>query len=330
MQDDSGRSLTFRDCVRSCFDTNLTEQRLDLTMGFWDSLRDLFSAGSPRNEKGVDELARRLDLSAERLRSVRLAYRKFSIPKRDGRPRFILEPGEALKNIQRLILRRLLQCLRAHDAANGFERRKSIVTNALPHVGQAVVLRMDVKDFFSSTTAERINLYFRNIGWDQEAAQLLTQLCTYEGKLPQGAPTSPRLSNLVNGLLDARLAALAKKFGASYTRYADDLTFSFAADDRDHIRSIIRATKLILEEEGYRLHTDKKLRIHRRHNRQTITGLVVNERVRLPRRTRRWLRAIEHHAANGRAMTLTPAQLAGWRAFQEMIARQANTSSPRG
>jgi RNA-directed DNA polymerase len=145
------------------------------------------------------------------------------------------------------------------------------------------------------------------------------RLCTNRGYLPQGAPTSPRLSNLVNYGLDARLAGLAARHGAAYTRYADDMTFSFPLDDRTAIRAVIRGTKAILKEHGYALHMKHKLHIRRRHQQQVVTGLVVNDAVRLPRRTRRWLRAVEHRAANGGQATLGPAQLAGWRSLQDMI-----------
>src|SRR5262249_44280484 len=154
---------------------------------------------------------------------------------------------DGLKTIQRRILRRLLGRLRCHPAATGFERGRSIVTNARAHVGKAVVVQMDLKDFFTSTTTRRVRKYFRKTGWNREAADLLIRLCTHQGGLPQGAPTSPRLSNLVNYRLDARLARLAgrrrlydprtgqrigsREIGAKYTRYADDLTFSFQSDD---------------------------------------------------------------------------------------------------
>src|SRR5262249_47463637 len=181
-------------------------------------------------------------------------------------------------------------------------------------------------------------------GWNREAAWLLARLSTYQGGLPQGAPTSPRLSNLVNGRLDARLAKLAAYSGprqyrnlrtgerivgtsnytrATYTRYADDLTFSFDADDPQGIHELIWQVQRIVEQEGYKLHLGKKLKIRRRHQRQLVTGLVVNERVDLPRATRRWLRAVEHRLARGGPATLTPAQLAGWRGLQQMIASQA-------
>ena len=179
---------------------------------------------------GVDELARRLGMAAGELRAVRPRYREFFLPKRSGGTRRILAPDQALKAVQRRILRRLLARLRSHPAATGFERGRSIVTNALPHVGRAVVVRMDLKDFFPSTRAGRVRAYFRRVGWDRAAAGLLTRLCTFEGGLPQGAPTSPRLGNLVNYYLDAQLTRKAARIKGVYTRYADDLTISFYRD----------------------------------------------------------------------------------------------------
>ncbi|MFH1921198.1 MAG: reverse transcriptase family protein, partial [Planctomycetota bacterium] len=280
-------------------------------------------------------------------------YRPFTIPKRSGGQRRILAPDRHLKRLQRSILRRLLARLRAHPAATGFERGKSIVTNARAHQGRAVVLRFDVVDFFPTTSAERLRKYFRRIGWNRPATEILLRLCTYEGGLPQGAPTSPRLSNLANYRLDARLAGMAARLGGVYTRYADDITISLPEEEsesdwtirsgpppifgletnRDKVRFLQAFVRRVVGEEGYRLHRRKKLSVRRRHHRQEVTGLVVNDRVNLPRSTRRWLRAVEHRtrlAQQGqpggdpvKPPTLTPAQLDGWLAFQSMIARQA-------
>lgn len=274
---------------------------------------------------GLMDLSSRLGVSASQLQAIEPTYHRFELPKRNGPPRKIAAPQEPLKRIQGTILRRLLSRLDVHPAVRGFEPGHSIVTNALPHVGKAVVLRMDIREFFTSTTARRVNMYFRIIGWDAEAAVLLTKLCTLDGGLPQGAATSPRLSNLVNYRLDARLGGLAASLGAVYTRYADDMTFSFEADIRDSIRGAIVSTKMILKDFGYRLHQDKKLRVSRRHNRQLVTGLVVNESVNLPRSIRRRLRAVEHHLDNGLPATMTRDQLAGWQALRAMIANQASS-----
>ncbi len=273
--------------------------------------------------KNIKELAKRLDESAETLMRTDPRYHTFTIPKRSGGTRQIHAPKPALKELQRKILHRLLARLRSHPHVTGFERRHSIVTNARTHVGADVIVRMDIKDFFPSTSTERVYQYFRTIGWNKKTASLLVNLCTLDGALPQGAPTSPRLSNLVNYQMDARLTGLAKSIGASYTRYADDITFSFYDDNHASISVAIRYTKMILAEYGYRIHHKKKLHIRRKHQCQQVTGLVVNEKVALPRRTRRWLRAVKHHLTTGRPASLTPRQLAGWQALQHMIDTQA-------
>lgn len=233
-------------------------------------------------------------------------------------------PGPELKKVQRRLLRRVLRSLKAHPAATGFERGHSILTNAKHHEGRAVVIRIDLKDFFTSTRVEKVSAYFERIGWSPDATELLTTLCTFNGALPQGAPTSPRLSNLVNWELDARLQALADRIGARYTRYADDLTFSFDQDDQQTIHRFIGGVGAIVHDCGYRMHMKQKLHIRRRHQRQLVTGLVVNERARLPRETRRWLRAVEHRASVGGELTLTPTELAGWRALARMVEGQGS------
>jgi len=302
----------------------------------------------PGSGYGVDELARRLGVHETRLRVMQPQYHPFTVPKRHGGQRRILAPEPKLKTLQRRILRRLLGRLKAHPAAMGFERGRSIVHNARAHQGQAVVLRFDFREFFPSTRARRVKRYFRRIGLNRPAATLLSRLCTCEGGLPQGAPTSPRLSNLVNYRLDARLAGMAAKLGAVYTRYADDVTISLAEDDKRKICYLKKFLYRVVEAEGYRLHHRKKQSVRRRHQCQTVTGLVVNDRVNLPRHVRRWLRAVEHRAQSQRSVslssyepfdrrprkcpTLTPAQLEGWRALRSMVERQAaeQTGGKRG
>jgi len=307
-------------------------------MGFVEWVKRLFGRRDPfaevdfrhrrrrrppeRPELGLMDLSRRLAKSVTELQATPVRYEEFTIPKRSGGRRTILAPCPQLKQLQRRILRRLLGRLRAHPAATGFERGRSIVTNAAPHVGAAVVVRMDIHDFFPSTATHRVRAYLTGIGWSSEAVYLLLRWTTCDGGLPQGAPTSPRLSNLVNYLMDARLAGLAARLGAVYTRYADDITFSFGADDRCAAAVAVRATKRIVDDYGYRLHLKQKLSVRRRHQSQRVTGLIVNERVALPRESRRRLRAIRHHIETDRPATLTPRQLAGWDALSRMIEEQ--------
>ena len=278
---------------------------------------------SDRAQLGLAEFFRRVGILPPQLQRIPTEYQEFALPKRSGGQRKIHAPNPKLKEIQRTILLRLLARLKSHPNVTGFEKRHSIVTNAKTHVGARVILRMDIQNFFPSTSSNRVLTYFRAIGWDTNTAKLLTALCTYKGSLPQGAPTSPRLSTLVNFEMDARLHGLANRARAAYTRYADDITFSFAEDNHENICLTIRMTKKILSEYGYRIHHKKKLHIRRQHQCQQVTGLVVNEKAALPRRTRRWLRAVKHHLTTGRPASLTAEQLAGWQALQHMIDIQA-------
>jgi len=273
-------------------------------------------------------------------------YRPFRLPKRRGGTRQILAPSLETKHLQRRILRRLLGKLRVHPAATGFQPHCSVVHNAQPHVGQAIVIKRDIREFFAHTRSDRIRRYFRHIGWNGEAAGWLTRICCHEGGLPQGAPTSPRLSNLVNYGLDCRIVRLLNVPGLgrqdpktgianrlspeawaakrlTYTRYADDMTFSAAVDDRS-LQGRLSALPALLDDFGYCLHGGKA-RVYRRHQQQRVTGLVINDAVALPRRTRRWLRSVRHHHATGRDATLSPQQLAGWDSFQAMVETQTES-----
>lgn len=273
---------------------------------------------------GVAELSRRVGVPEEALVAFAPQYKEVVIPKRRGGGlRRLLVPDASTKALQRRILRRVLGRLRAHECACGFERGRSIVDNARPHVGRAVVVRLDVVDFFPSTTAARVEAYFRRVGWNAASARLLARFTTHDGGLPQGAPTSPRLSNLVNVLLDAQLQRVAGKRHGFYTRYADDIAFSFPKDYPKKVRGAIQTARKRLRAFGYRLHGRPKLSVRRRHQRQEVTGLVVNDKVQLPRRTRRFLRAVRHRLATGGQATLTPAQVQGWLAFAWMVEGQA-------
>jgi retron-type reverse transcriptase len=187
------------------------------------------------------------------------------------------------------------------------------MTNAVPHVGRAVVLNLDLKDFFPSITFPRVKGIFQNLGFSPAVATILALLCTecprrkveYNGKtlfvatgprgLPQGACTSPALSNLLARRLDSRLSGLAKKLGFVYTRYADDLTFSAAPDAAAKTAYLLARIRHIAADENLVVN-EKKTRVQRPGRRQTVTGIVVNKRPNVPRRLTKRLRAILHHA----------------------------------
>ena len=312
-------------------------------------LKSLFKSSSGRTPA---DLAKWLDLPEAELRewlSSKPAwargyeYARFSIPKRRGGARAIEAPNDKLKALQRRILRRLLNPLPIHPAATGFVPGRSIVDNARPHAGRGVVINIDLADFFPTITAERVAQAFRGLGWNQEAATILTNICTYEGRLPQGAPMSPAISNLVCRKLDVRLAALLKRFKGQYTRYADDLTFSLPGLGRNKrlrpkpkgrpalarrpqapSRSILTLIRAIVEEEGFHIQMKKKVRVQRPHQRQTATGLVVNRQVNLPRATRRLIRAMQHRQRLGQLDAEGQRRLKGLEALMDMVARQRN------
>lgn len=270
---------------------------------------------------GIDELARRLDVSVEELTSISPDYAERFIEKRSGGSRRLLVPSQELKELQQRILKRLLARLSVHPAATGFEPGTSIVHNAAQHTDQAVVICMDVRDFFPQTTADRVTAYFQRIGWNREAAELLTNLTTRENGLPQGAPTSPRLSNLVNLVLDSRIERFVHRRKGTYTRYADDMCISFPKDYPKRIRGTIQVVRRHLKAFGYELN-GKKTQILRRHQQQKVTGLVVNDRVNVPRHIRRKLRAVEHRLNTGQRATMTREQVDGWKALLAMVEKQ--------
>ena len=191
---------------------------------------NLFSKDS---RPGIKELSEWIELPVTALSTWRTKmpegcrYQSFRIPKKNGRGyRKIYAPNPSLKNLQRSIYHKLLKRLHSHQAATAYITGKSILDNALPHVRQDIVVNIDLKDFFGSINSSRIYRYFRFLGWDVETSTILSNICCYERRLPQGSPTSPALSNLCNQLLDVRLEALAKSNRGKYTRYSDDITFS--------------------------------------------------------------------------------------------------------
>lgn len=282
----------------------------------WHAFRAYWGWGrSPR------KLAKLLGMTVEELQVFTPTYRTAKIPKRNGTSRTLHIPDDETRRLQRAVLHVILARLRAHPAAVGFERDKSIVDNARRHTKRQVVIKLDVVDFFPRTTTERVEAYFRRVGWNRAAAGILARFTTWEGGLPQGAPTSPRLSNLVNYGLDVRLAGFAKKRKGHYTRYADDITFSFPKDYPRRVRGVVQLTRRVLRHYGYKLN-ERKTRILRRHQRQVVTGLVVNDRVGLPRELRRKLRAARHHLRTGREASWTAEQLKGWESLEKMIEAQ--------
>jgi RNA-directed DNA polymerase len=217
-------------------------------------------------------------------------YRKYKIPKVAGGFRQIAEPLPSLKEIQRWILDHILYRCDVSKFAKAFIPKISIRDNARFHRRQPMVLSLDIEDFFGSISAARVYRLFERTGYCKPVTTMLTRLCTLDGSLPQGAPTSPALSNLISLRLDRRLAGYALKNGIRYTRYADDLTFS----GNFNAGSVIRFVERILLDEGLKLNVNKT-RLMLKHNRQEVTGIVVNDGMQALRYVRRKLRQDIYH-----------------------------------
>lgn len=263
-----------------------------------------------------DQLIRFTDprgLSARNPTHFARHYHCHLIPKRDGSLRLIEEPKPLMKRLQRRILHGLLDHIPAHPAAHGFVKGRNCISAAASHAGEAVVLGFDLADFFPSVTLSRLYACFRSLGYPRAVAMALVHLTTAltphevlatprlaalpllrHRHLPQGAPTSPALANLAAHRIDRRLHALARRLGARYTRYADDLTFS---GDPQIAPILVRAVPEIARSEGFCLNP-RKTRANTAAQRQTVTGLTVNAHVNIPRDAYDRLKAILHHLAS--------------------------------
>jgi RNA-directed DNA polymerase len=219
-------------------------------------------------------------------------YHRFQIPKRRGGMRNVSAPKTRLRAAQRFVLEQVLARVPVHEAATAFAPDTSIVENAARHMGARVVVRLDLQDFFPSISFARVRSAFSCLGYSGAVSTVLALLCTEsprvlvsldgqtrhvalgERVLPQGACTSPALSNWVCRRLDARLSGLVKRFGWTYSRYADDLIFSSSEVEAD-VKTLISCARSIIRDEKLVVN-DEKTRVMRSNARQSVTGLVVN------------------------------------------------------
>lgn len=205
-------------------------------------------------------------------------YHEFTVPKRDGTPRTISAPSAALKAAQKRLLFMLDTSVGLPDYVSGFRRGKGLWDNARAHANKKVVVNIDVEDFFPSFTEAKVEKALKGMGLANETEiPELVRLTTYRGSLPQGAPTSPFIANFGFVPVDEAILALLKKYDGNvgYTRYADDITFS--SDDSKIVNAIRIIEDGILPRFGFRA-KKKKTCVYRDHTRQTVTGLVVNNK----------------------------------------------------
>ena len=198
-------------------------------------------------------------------------YFNFKLPKKSGGYRNISAPYAPLKIKQRWILDNILTKLPSSHNVTSYKKETNIINNASCHYDQKIVLCLDIKDFFPSINTSMVNAIFSGAGYNQQVSALLTKLCILDNSVPQGAPTSPAISNLVLKKEDDRIARFIYKHRIHYTRYADDMTFS--GDFNPNM--IIKFVEQILDENGFKLN-HKKTRIMRKDNRQLVTGIIVN------------------------------------------------------
>lgn len=242
-------------------------------------------------------------------------YRQFQLPKRSGGTRTISAPRPRLRAAQEALRRELLARLAPSAEAQAFVPGRSVLSNASAHLAPAVLVKLDLRDFFGSITFPRVRGLFRSLGYGGMVATLLALLATeatrveveLDGRtwwaavgpraLPQGACTSPELTNQIARRLDRRLVGFARKHGWSYTRYADDLCFSRPDEPEGVVRRLLGTVRAVLAGEGFTLHPDK-LVVARRGRQQRVTGVVVNgARPAIPRALRRNLRAAAHRVS---------------------------------
>lgn len=210
-------------------------------------------------------------------------YRTFEIKKKSGGMRDIRAPYPSLKTIQQWIYEYVLKKQYVHGCAHGFRPRKSIVTNAKSHVENKCLLKLDLKDFFPSIKINKVVQVFKEIGYTKTVSWLLATICCLDDELPQGAPTSPALSNIVARHMDKRLYRLAKNFGYRYSRYADDISFS----GEDIPTAFIKYATDIIEDCGFTVNP-KKVRLYKEKDNKILTGVALkNGVIKLPREKRR-------------------------------------------
>lgn len=235
--------------------------------------------------ENVDDLSHALRLPKEVISKFSFNndkyYHRIEMEKKSGGIRHIESPLKELKAIQRWVLRYILDKLSPSVYAKGFVRKKSIIDNAKPHEGNQYILNLDLQDFFTNVKASHVYTLFKNIGYNNNIAFILTSFCTKGGYLPQGAPTSPALSNLVCLRLDHRISTYCKKRALTYTRYADDLCVS-----GNKILILQKASYLIKDiicDEGFIINSKKEKFLGPKVRRE-VTGLTVTPRITISKK----------------------------------------------
>lgn len=243
----------------------------------------------------VDHLAKLLGIKNVILRRMihdtEAFYYKFTIPKKSGGEREISAPYPILLMAQNWIYHNLLACQPIHSAATGFIKNKSIKDNADVHLRSKYILKLDLENFFPSIGINRVIAVFLGMGYTPKLSYYLASLCCLNGVLPQGAPTSPALSNIISKRLDYRIDGFALKNGLKYTRYADDIVLSGDKIDA----AILNLIQKIVDTEGFTI-KEEKTRFYKERGQRIITGLSISgHKVTIPKVQRRAIRQELHY-----------------------------------
>ena len=218
-------------------------------------------------------------------------YTCLKIPKKGGGVRRVMAPDPLLKTIQRNILHHILEGYEIPCCATAYHKGASIRGNAMVHLGHEVVLKLDIKDFFGSITFPMVGQRaFGRQYFPEPVGVLLTSLCCYNDRLPQGSPASAAVSNLVMRPFDRYMAAWCGQREVIYSRYCDDMTFSGDFD----VSEVMNKANGFLGAMGFELNRSKT-KVLTRQERQTVTGIVVNEKLQVPSSYRRELRRDVHY-----------------------------------
>jgi RNA-directed DNA polymerase len=255
-------------------------------------------------------------------------YREVKIPKATGGERSLHIPSDELKALQTQLSKVFTKELNSQisKVAHAFRPFRSTVTNARPHLGCAVLIKLDIKDFFPTVTKEQVRPWLAKISYSSVIRDRLLELIMCDQGLPQGAPTSPILSNLALKPFDAKLSGLCRFYGCKYTRYADDITISLKEDKPELIRLLIAVVENELANNGFKLNKKRqKLHVLRPHQAQRICGITINSgKQTISRQQRRLLRAAEYNAQHGKHVTLSDNARNGWKAYICMVHDQTD------
>lgn len=201
-------------------------------------------------------------------------YKKYNIPKKSGGTRTISQPSKNLKGLQGWILVNILNRLKVSNSCKGFEKKTSTVDNVQPHANNNCILTIDLENFFENITSTQVYNVFKLIGYNQVVCTILTNICTVDGHLPQGGPCSPKLANLVTWQLDVRIQGYVGRRGITFTRYADDLTFSGLNPAK--VMKVLPVIEKIINDEGFKLNK-RKTRIAGTSRARVVTGLTISD-----------------------------------------------------